>query len=376
MDDSRRAASLGAFVQMTDSFWPSDFTTYRDAPIFIDHADRHVFYSGCGNSALAPQVGRVNDHIKLIRRSDQFVSMSRFSEGSVFDRSGVWRAFGYLQGLPPGMPPPWVSSEGDRLSIAEESLTAAPFYEHSYLFFYNGNLHNYYHWLVEGLLCLDILSRALPLASNLKIALPKSMDIAAVFDHRATLGTIGIGGREVVEVEANLIKVREAIWVESDPIQTMPVPYVKEFRQRIAALYAGLRSPRKRRLLVARKGPTRRIQNIEQVQDVLSRYDFDTVYLEGMSMLDQILLFQNAEFIISPHGAALANLLFCEPGTKVIELVPAAEMRPFFWIISEKLDLVHGMQFCAPVEGQEFQASMTVNTTKLQALIRMVEAHF
>jgi capsular polysaccharide biosynthesis protein len=202
------------------------------------------------------------------------------------------------------------------------------------------------------------------------------MDIAAVFDHRATLGTIGIGGREVVEVEANLIKVREAIWVESDPIQTMPVPYVKEFRQRIADLYAGLRSPRKRRLLVARKGPTRKIQNIEQVQDVLSRYDFDTVYLEGMSMLDQILLFQNAEFIISPHGAALANLLFCEPGTKVIELVPAAEMRPFFWIISEKLDLVHGMQFCAPVEGQEFQASMTVNTTKLQALIRMVEAHF
>ena len=67
-----------------------------------------------------------------------------------------------------------------------------------------------------------------------------------------------------------------------------------------------------------------------------------------MSVVDQILLFQSAEFIISPHGAGLSNLLFCEPGTKVIELTPSVEVRPFFWMISDKLDLVHGMLFCTP----------------------------
>jgi hypothetical protein len=51
-------------------------------------------------------------------------------------------------------------------------------------------------------------------------------------------------------------------------------------------------------------------------------------------------------------------------------------MRPFFWLISEKLDLVHGMQFCATVDGQGFQGSIVVDLGKLQALIHMVEAHF
>jgi glycosyltransferase involved in cell wall biosynthesis len=374
MNDSGRATSFGAFLQTPDSFWPSDFKSDRDAPIFANRADRQAFYSACGNSALAPQVGRITDSKKLMRRSNQFVSMSRFSEGSLFDRSGVWRAYGYLHASPEGMAP-WLTNQPDGICVAEESLAAAPYYEHSYLFFYNGNLHNYYHWVVEGLLCLDILWRVLGHDLSPKILLPKSMDIDAVFDHRDTLRAVGLGGYDVVEVAANLIRVQEAFWVEDDLIQTMPSPYLKDFRQRVAALHSGLRKPRKRRLLVARKGPTRTIHNIEQVQDFLSTYDFETVYLEGMSMVDQILLFQGAQFIISPHGAGLANLLFCEAGTKVIELAPAAEMRPFFWMISEKLDLVHGMQFCAPVAGQEFQAAIIVDISKLEALIRMVDAH-
>ena len=155
----------------------------------------------------------------------------------------------------------------------------------------------------------------------------------------------------------------------------MPAFVLKDFQQRVAALYAGLRTPRNRRLLIARKGPTRKINNIEEVETVLSRNDFETVYLEGMSVVDQILLFQSAEFVVGPHGAGLSNLVFCEPGTKVIELMPCVEMRPFFWQISEKLGLVHGLQFCAPVEGSGFQASINVNTKKLQALIRMLDAH-
>src|ERR1017187_7050040 len=47
----------------------------------------------------------------------------------------------------------------------------------------------------------------------------------------------------------------------------------------------------------------------------------ETTYLEGMSSVDQILLLQSAESIIGAHGAGLSNLLFCEPGTKVIEFM-------------------------------------------------------
>lgn len=375
MDQSWRAPSFGTFLQATDFCWPVEFTTHRAPPLFADHADRRAFYSGCENDAHAPQVGRITDCIRLVKRSNQFVSTSRFSEGSVFDRLGVWKAFGYLRSAHPEHMP-WLLREPDGLFVEKELLAKAPFYEGRYLVFYNGNLHNYYHWLVEGLLPLDILTQALGVDTTLKIALPKSVDINALVDHRESLRAIGFAGYDIVEVAADLIRVREAVWVDSDNVMNMPASYLRDFRQRVAALYAGPKHSRgRRRLFVARKGPSRKVHNLEQVQDVLSRYDFETVYLEGMSTADQITLFQSAEFIIGPHGAGLSNLLFCEPGTKVIEFMPSVEMRTFFWLISTKLDLVHGMQFCATVEAQDFQSSITVDIGKLQTLIRKVDAH-
>jgi glycosyltransferase involved in cell wall biosynthesis len=373
-DDLQRATSFGAFLQATDSYWQSDFTNRRDAPIFADHTDRQMFYSGCGNHTVAPQVGEINDSIKLIRRSNQFVSMSRFTEGSIFDRSGAWKALGYLQTSPAEFTP-WLTKAADGLWLDEQSLAAAHFHEKSCLIFYNGNLHNYYHWMVEGLLPLDILSRALGLDSKLKIALPKSRHIAELLDHLDSLKAVGLDRHDIVEIAENLIKVEEAIWVERDLIQSMPAPYVKDFQQRVAARHAGLRGPRNRRLFIARKGPTRTIHNMKQVQAFLATYEFETVYLEGKSVVDQILLFQSARFIVGAHGAGLSNLLFCEPGTKVIEFMPSVELRPFFWLISDKLDLVYGMQFCTPSGPHGFQSALTVDIDKLQRLFRMVDAH-
>jgi hypothetical protein len=368
MDDRRRAASVGAFLRSADSYLPVGFTSHRDAPIFADAADKVRFCD-----AQARNIGTVTEQITLIRRSDQYVSMSRFSEGSVFDRSGVSRGLGYLQDSPPVS---WLSRGSDGIWLSEKALDAAPVYKKSCLIFYNGNLHNYYHWMVEGILTLDVLARAIGPHREVSILLPKSVEIDQVFDHRASLRAIGLDGYDILEVAADLIKVREAIWVDSDLIRSTPAPCVKDFQQRVAARYAGSRGPRNRRLLVARKGPipTRVIHNLGEVQAFLSSRGFETVYLEGMSIADQISLFQHAEFVIGAHGAGLSNLLFCEPGTKVIEFMPAVEMRPFFWLISEKLRLLHGMQFCAPTGGQGFQASIRVDVDKLEALYRLVDS--
>jgi capsular polysaccharide biosynthesis protein len=205
--------------------------------------------------------------------------------------------------------------------------------------------------------------------------LPKSMHINEVFDHRDSLKAVGFDSYDIVEVGETLIKVQEAIWVDGDLVQSMPDRYLKDFQQRVAARYIGLCGPRKRRLFVARRGPTRTIHNFEQVQAFLEKCGFETVYLEGKSVVDQILLFQSAQFVVGAHGAGLTNLLFCEPGTKVIEFVPSVELRPFFWLISDKLDLVYGMQYCTPSASQGFQSALTVDVDKLERLLRMIDAH-
>ena len=41
------------------------------------------------------------------------------------------------------------------------------------------------------------------------------------------------------------------------------------------------------------------------------------------SVREQVALFHQADVIVAPAGAALANVLFCRPGAKVIELQPS-----------------------------------------------------
>ena len=62
--------------------------------------------------------------------------------------------------------------------------------------------------------------------------------------------------------------------------------------------------------------------------------------MEHLSFLDQVTHFYKADIVLSPHGSALINLLFCVPHSVVIECNP-----PYFyelWYINTaSLSLVH-----------------------------------
>ena len=64
----------------------------------------------------------------------------------------------------------------------------------------------------------------------------------------------------------------------------------------------------------------RKIINEEKFFKAISTYGFKLVNLSEYTIYDQILLFKNAKYIISPHGAGLVHTLFCKEGTRIIEL--------------------------------------------------------
>jgi hypothetical protein len=75
-------------------------------------------------------------------------------------------------------------------------------------------------------------------------------------------------------------------------------------------------------LYIARRpGMVRAVTNDEDLVAYLrSRFPaFRRVYLEEMSFSDQAAAFREASIIIAPHGGGLTNMLFCEPGTAIIE---------------------------------------------------------
>ena len=44
---------------------------------------------------------------------------------------------------------------------------------------------------------------------------------------------------------------------------------------------------------------------------------------EKLPFKKQIHLFKNASVILGAHGAAFTNIIFCKPGTKIIEIIPS-----------------------------------------------------
>ena len=64
------------------------------------------------------------------------------------------------------------------------------------------------------------------------------------------------------------------------------------------------------------------IQNQSEVSNYLKNKGFSTYQLKKLSFFEKIHLFKNAEIIVGAHGAGFANLVFCKPQTRVIEIRP------------------------------------------------------
>ena len=66
--------------------------------------------------------------------------------------------------------------------------------------------------------------------------------------------------------------------------------------------------------------PQRLISNEDEIKKYLLKNNFIFVKLFVAKFREQINLFHNAECIVGLHGAGFVNVVFCKPGTKIIEL--------------------------------------------------------
>ncbi len=66
----------------------------------------------------------------------------------------------------------------------------------------------------------------------------------------------------------------------------------------------------------------RNILNESDLIDKLKKNGFKVISTSQYEILDQINFFANAKIVLSPYGSGLANIVFCNPGTKVYEISP------------------------------------------------------
>ena len=64
------------------------------------------------------------------------------------------------------------------------------------------------------------------------------------------------------------------------------------------------------------------IINDVEIKTYLKKKGFSVYRIGELNFFEQIYLFQNAKMIIGAHGAAFANLIFCKPKTKILDIIP------------------------------------------------------
>jgi capsular polysaccharide biosynthesis protein len=97
-------------------------------------------------------------------------------------------------------------------------------------------------------------------------------------------------------------------------------------------------------LIYIPRGKTKKRACINELEiyAVLAPLGFQMRCLDSLTVQDQLILFRQAACIISPHGAALMNLIACYPKTAVIEFIPGYGDFSHYYMMSDLLGLRHG----------------------------------
>ncbi|MBI2345150.1 glycosyltransferase family 61 protein [Candidatus Dependentiae bacterium] len=76
----------------------------------------------------------------------------------------------------------------------------------------------------------------------------------------------------------------------------------------------------------------RRILNEDEIFALFEKSGFKRYSLCSLSVAEQIILFNNAEIVVSEQGSGLANILFCNQGTQIIEIFQTLIDNCFWWV--------------------------------------------
>jgi capsular polysaccharide biosynthesis protein len=134
-----------------------------------------------------------------------------------------------------------------------------------------------------------------------------------------------------------------------------------------------------RRIYVTRgrERNNRTVRNEDEVVALLSERGFEVIDPAKLPVAEQIRTFAEAEWIVGPHGAGLANTAFCGPGASVVELFAPDYVQGCYWKLA---DCVEGVAYRylvgagRPPRGGRMRGVMSDINLDLAALARTLDA--
>jgi capsular polysaccharide biosynthesis protein len=121
----------------------------------------------------------------------------------------------------------------------------------------------------------------------------------------------------------------------------------------------------------------RQVENEPELINMLEKFGFKKVLLGPLSFEDQVKLFASAKMIVTPHGAGLANLVFCQKGTEVIELFSPDYISSLYYDLANKAELKYHYLICSSTQvpatfKEKIWQNMTVDVSQVRSKLEKV----
>lgn len=194
---------------------------------------------------------------------------------------------------------------------------------------------NYFHWLCQLLPRIKLLQdNGIDWSKINKILIP---EIRGDFV-KHSLKALNVPFDKIIEQKKNDLYSFESLIIPCKPnnhiyisrwsIEFLKSTFLKKNSNQEGKIYIKRRSAQGRNII-----------NEEEILPILKEKGYKTVYLEDYNIFEQARMFNSAKSIVSPHGAALGNLVFCQKDTHLLELFNASHFHCLYWNFANILDL-------------------------------------
>ena len=204
---------------------------------------------------------------------------------------------------------------------------------------------NYWHWLFDCIGKWLLIEKTNP-GRMPSIGFIAGLNLEQYAFKTQSLEALGVAEDRIVDIKASSHFEFENLLVADLP-SSIPYPemdVIGALREAFLGKYSAESLPKK--VYISRgKSGSRRVVNEPELEETLNDFGFQKVYLEDLSFLQQVTLFQNATAIFGQHGAGFTNLIFSTAGAQVFELFEPEFVNPCYAILADKLGLDYKILF-------------------------------
>ncbi|WP_310962210.1 glycosyltransferase family 61 protein [Nocardioides terrisoli] len=197
----------------------------------------------------------------------------------------------------------------------------------------SGTSANYFHFVTDTLPRWGVLEECLPDVR------PDACYVSTGSRYqRELLGMLGIDTLPVVEPgKHRAVRARRLLVPSLSNPDLMAPSWTQSWLKRRLPDRGGPDLPRRLYLSRGTKRNTRRLVDEDRHMKVLEHHGFTTIDPGTLSVQEQIDVFAAAEAIVAPHGAALTNLAFANPGLRLLELFAPNYVNPCYWTMADNI---------------------------------------